>query len=1064
MPVFHTKTIEQILEPVANQVSQLVIIHEAGEDGAPVPSLEAPINAVESAVMNLAKVGRQQVQSSKDEVLKMDTPPAIDKVEHAATLLKSASTDLGQDPYSKSGREKLISGARGILQGTSDLLLVFDEAEVRRICQVCQGVREYLKVSEVVQEMENLVTYVKNLSPGMTNMSRMVSQRSEELTNVNHAEKLAYEINSLKTQLPNLISSMKAFVSTLKDGGRAKEAAVNNRKFYVNNISSGITEIIRLLQLVSTDQELQYDPTTILALHKLRDAMAKKMQSAKSWLDDGNALAGTPGEIALRELLDNAREIGNQSGDALGQKILSQCNDIDRMANRLAELRKQGKGNTAEARRIAAQIQNALDNLIKDVDQALQNANELSAACDTIVNKTPVAKEWLADVKAKPGAGTGSEAARDIISATRKAAKLLSAKPNGSKTAQELNQLCDELDALMNKMDDYRNKDLGHLLEARQVAKQATEKVALINSKVLNAVSEIGIPSTLEEKMDGALKWLDNLNTEDAENGMSSVHSIINDARKLAAEVNDPQLSKALYKSAATCEDLLRQIDDLVQRGLGDSPEAKQLAQKLKTELGELKDLIKNVLVNEVADEFADTTTVLKQFVAAAQAPKDSPNREENFDARALALSNQASRLADLAKQAVSASSLGAQDKLDAVKVVTKKLNNLTPQVIHAGSIVLEHPENKQAEEHFKALREEWIETVDDLTEKVDNSVDVSNFVKATEDGIRREHQICVDAMRNNEPLKALPAAGNIARRAHRLLMAGKREVENTEDTPYKEEVNGNLNKISSTINPVVQATRDYALDHHSTNAQNNVVDKNENLIDAVTCLRKTMEAKKVAEQVQQMTIQEPPPVPPLPEQINPPERPPLPEEEEFPEDDHSNEASNPAMMQAARELHEEARKWESKGNDIISAAKRMALLMAKMSRLVKGEGGKKSDLISCAKEIAKASGDVTRLANEVADKCTDRRIRNDMKKTLDRIPTISTQLRILSTVKAASLGDFENMSKEEEAAAEQATEMIVHNAQNLMMSVKDTVKYAEAASIRIRTDTGVTMRWVRKS
>ena len=37
---------------------------------------------------------------------------------------------LAADPFSKAGREKLISGARGILQGTSDLLLIFDEAEV----------------------------------------------------------------------------------------------------------------------------------------------------------------------------------------------------------------------------------------------------------------------------------------------------------------------------------------------------------------------------------------------------------------------------------------------------------------------------------------------------------------------------------------------------------------------------------------------------------------------------------------------------------------------------------------------------------------------------------------------------------------------------------------------------------------------------------------------------------------------------------------------------------------------------------------------------------------------
>lgn len=66
-------------------------------------------------------------------------------------------------------------------------------------------------------------------------------------------------------------------------------------------------------------------------------------------------------------------------------------------------------------------------------------------------------------------------------------------------------------------------------------------------------------------------------------------------------------------------------------------------------------------------------------------------------------------------------------------------------------------------------------------------------------------------------------------------------------------------------------------------------------------------------------------------------------------------------------------------GNDIIGAAKRMALLMAEMSRLVRGAGGNKRALIQCAKDIAKASDEVTKLAKEVAKQCTDKRIRTNL-------------------------------------------------------------------------------------
>ena len=78
----------------------------------------------------------------------------------------------------------------------------------------------------------------------------------------------------------------------------------------------------------------------------------------------------------------------------------------------------------------------------------------------------------------------------------------------------------------------------------------------------------------------------------------------------------------------------------------------------------------------------------------------------------------------------------------------------------------------------------------------------------------------------------------------------------------------------------------------------------------------------------------------------------------------------------AAHGLHQEVMQWSSKDNEIIAAAKRMALLMGRLSQLVRGEGGSKRDLIACAKAIAEASEEVTRLAKELARQCTDKRMR----------------------------------------------------------------------------------------
>lgn len=58
-----------------------------------------------------------------------------------------------------------VSSLTGILQGTSALLLAFDESEVRKIVAQCKGVYDYIAIAEVIECMEDLVTFVKVFQP-----------------------------------------------------------------------------------------------------------------------------------------------------------------------------------------------------------------------------------------------------------------------------------------------------------------------------------------------------------------------------------------------------------------------------------------------------------------------------------------------------------------------------------------------------------------------------------------------------------------------------------------------------------------------------------------------------------------------------------------------------------------------------------------------------------------------------------------------------------------------------------------------------------------------------------
>ena len=404
------------------------------------------------------------------------------------------------------------------------------------------------------------------------------------------------------------------------------------------------------------------------------------------------------------------------------------------------------------------------------------------------------------------------------------------------------------------------------------------------------------------------------------------------------------------------------------------------------------------------------------------------------------------------------------------------QIESLTPQLVNAGRIRMVYPENKAADEHFENLRAQYSGTVARVKALVDEATDSLRFVTESAAAMKHHTGQCEEAIAGGDPGRMVENTSTIARLANRVLQLTKQEADNSEDPRYISILNVAADQLQSRVSPMVQFAKAVAINIRDKAAVSAWRGQNQQLLEAVAGVQAAVQNNQ--------TNGAEPPLPPYPDMASlrldgdygeTPPRPPPPGGQFYtpprpppPPDSTDDEAENPfeaaptpsqgPIMLAAHDLHQEVRQWSSKDNDIIVAAKRMAFLMAKLSMLVQEEGGSKRDLISIAKAIAEASDEVARLAKELAAECTDKRMRTNLVQVCERIPTIGTQLKILSTVKATMLGA---QGTEEDL---EATEMLVGNAQNLMQSVKQTVTAAEAASIKIRTDAGIRLRWVRKN
>lgn len=960
MPVFHTKIIESILEPVAQQVSRLVILHEEAEDGNAMPDLARPVQAVSLAVNNLVKVGHETIESSDDAILRHDMPGALHRVETAATLLQQASDMLRADPYSGPARKKLIEGSRGILQGTSALLLCFDESEVRKIVKECKKVLDYLGVAEVIDTMEDLVQFLRDISPALSRAAREVAARASELTHPPHAEILTQCLESVKQLAPVLICSMKIYIHILTEGGKGMEEAAENRNYLAQRMADEIHEIIRVLQLTSYVED-GGEKDNITVLKALQSQIHTKIGAAHEFLNDAAALRNSSGERALRSVLTSAQRAAEHLPPAPADAVAARVRSGGYNADQLCDERQAGRGRDHKALKLAAELGTQL--------------NELE--------------------------GTVNEGVRAV------------------------------------------EKQGGRTMQAR---------------------------------LETAHKWLLHPAADAVTRveGQKAINSIVSQGQRIADGLQGREKAEVLQQCGEV-QRLADRLAELCAAGRGDSDEARALTRELTDKLHALRGATERAVVNRVVEEFIDVAAPLRHYSDAVAAPPGAAGREAELQQRAAALRAFSGRAAAAARTV--AAGAGHHKRLaDQLLHYAAQVEKLSPQVIAAGKIRFYNPDSKVAEEHFDNLKGQYSEAVLRVRDLCDQAVDPLDFVRTAGELMQKHTYLCEDAIRNNDSQKMVDNTSAIARLANRVLLVGGSERDNTEDGEFARALDAAHRRLQAAIPAAVRRAKGVAqadraqLPHwRAANAE---------IIKAASEMESALGQHyapppppppppvpaPVEDNLSRLTSRlevSAPPRPPPPSAAAPP-RPPPPADTDDEGEDIFRRQPHPSqpILVAAHNLHKAVREWSSKDNEIIAAAKRMAILMARLSELVRSDSkGSKRELIATAKAIAEASEEVTRLAKKLALECTDKRIRTNLLQVCERIPTIGTQLKILSTVKATMLGA---QGSEED---QEATEMLVGNAQNLMQSVKETVKASEGASIKIRTEQGgYRLRWVRRS
>lgn len=329
--------------------------------------------------------------------------------------------------------------------------------------------------------------------------------------------------------------------------------------------------------------------------------------------------------------------------------------------------------------------------------------------------------------------------------------------------------------------------------------------------------------------MDQACRWLQNPNINDRGVGKRAIDLIVDEGKKVAEGLPGHQKVE-LLQLCDEVDDLSNQFAKLCAQGLGNTPEAQEIARKLNAKLHELKAKIQQALVNRVVEDFMDVSTPLKQFSDAVNVPEGTPGREQNFNQKSNNLQAFSDRAAKTSRMVAAGGSGGNKKIAEVLLNSAAQIDSMTPQLISAGRIRMNYPASKAAEEHFNNLKQQYADTVLRMRTLCDQATDPSDFMKTSEEQIQKYTFLCEEAIRNKQPQKMVDNTSNIARIVNRVLLVAKQEADNSEDPELIARLHAATNKLENALPIMVQHAKQVASNINDPVAASNWREANKNV------------------------------------------------------------------------------------------------------------------------------------------------------------------------------------------------------------------------------------------
>ncbi|KAE8280495.1 hypothetical protein D5F01_LYC21057 [Larimichthys crocea] len=152
--------------------------------------LERAAQAVAKATENMATVASRQMRETEDEVLYMEMSSLLESVTVSGQHVLLAAQKLNIQPSLTEHREELITATQNVFLGIVKVLLVDDDATVRRVIAAADQVLECLSELGSSSDIKSLLKSFQVFSQALLLLNSLTVERANSLQDPRQTKQL----------------------------------------------------------------------------------------------------------------------------------------------------------------------------------------------------------------------------------------------------------------------------------------------------------------------------------------------------------------------------------------------------------------------------------------------------------------------------------------------------------------------------------------------------------------------------------------------------------------------------------------------------------------------------------------------------------------------------------------------------------------------------------------------------------------------------------------------------------------------------------------------------------